>query len=132
MGPCLVFVRGGLRPLFSISLWKGPCVPAGAYVLNLWLMVYDSVGNIPIGNLICSGALSYIFCTDVYWGLVLYWLKVAFGHHFLISLGTGPCVLVGAYVLNLGLGVYDSVRSITLGNLICIGALSFIFRNDLY
>ena len=87
LGPCLVFVEGGLRPpFFNQPLDGALCCGWGIcfqfWVFNFGLMVYDSVRNITIGNLICIGAESCIFCTYLYWGLVLYFLKVAFGHIF--------------------------------------------------
>ena len=61
--------------------------------------------------------------SDLDWGIVLYFLKVAFGHLFLISLWMGPCVLVGAHGLNFGSRVYESVQSAVIGHLICIGSV---------
>ena len=65
--------------------------------------------------------------TDLYRGLVLYLLKVAFGHLFFNQPLDGALCSGWVYVPNLKLRVYNSVRNITIEDLICIGASSGIF-----
>ena len=62
--------------------------------------------------------------SDLYWGLVLYLLKVAFGHFFFNQPLDGALCSGWVYVPNLMLRVYNSVRNNTIEDLICIGASS--------
>ena len=74
------------------------------------------------------GALSHIcLVSDLHWGLALYLLKVAFGHLFFNQPLDGALCSGWVYVPNLKLRVYNSVRNITIEDLICIGASSGIF-----
>ena len=118
-GLVLYLLKVAFGHLFFNQPLDGALCSGWVYVPNLGLRGYNSDRNITMEDLICIGAWSGFFVQDLHWGLVLYLLKVAFGHHFFnqpldgaLSSGWDVCFEFRAEGVCLSSEYYDRVSDL--------------------